>query len=488
MSSTLLDKQSNGSMAPTKKEYLTGRDNMFIALDDEHHQMNVTGLYFFDKSRDFEVLKKELQLYVDGTPRCRQKLVFPKGIFERPYWEIDNNFSLDHHVRHVVLPAPGTEEQLSELAGDIHAARVDFNKPLWECVFFSGLDNGKRSVMLLKAHHCLSDGQGFVRRLLQFVASLDPQVEKDLSSLQYNAGRSAHAKGVARKSGKSVPAASLLLMRFYAFLITVWEFHMYLLTLLIITFNPRKSFKRTHKTAKKQVAWSTKVSLDDVKEVKNTFGVTVNDVLVSCLHASVEKYLSDHKQPVDSHLLFMIPTSMRRPDDWSISNQTSAYMLRIPQSGPDSMKRLKSVHQAMKKQKSSPESLVNYLTLSINFHWPRVIPRALLYICDRIHAVCTNVPGPALPIKWGSEPITEIVALIPQANPNSLGTSIYTYNGKVTFAVMMDVDKPEDVVNLKSHPANVLFKPGSARAIVENFDAAFAEMFAHARTIKKKAE
>jgi hypothetical protein len=34
------------------------------------------------------------------------------------------------------------------------------------------------------------------------------------------------------------------------------------------------------------VTWSKPVSLDDVKLIKNVFGVTVNDVLVSALTAA----------------------------------------------------------------------------------------------------------------------------------------------------------------------------------------------------------
>jgi hypothetical protein len=55
------------------------------------------------------------------------------------------------------------------------------------------------------------------------------------------------------------------------------------------------------------VTWSKPVSLDDVKYIKNVFGVTVNDVLVSALTAAFRSYLLDTDQLVEEDLLTAIP-------------------------------------------------------------------------------------------------------------------------------------------------------------------------------------
>ena len=51
------------------------------------------------------------------VPRFRQKLAFPPVETGRPFWVDDPNFNLAYHVRHSALPAPGSEEQLRNIAG-----------------------------------------------------------------------------------------------------------------------------------------------------------------------------------------------------------------------------------------------------------------------------------------------------------------------------------------------------------------------------------
>ena len=61
----------------------------------------------------------------------------------RPVWVDDPHFNLRYHLRHAGLPAPGSEEQLKNLAGRLFAQPLDRTKPLWELSLVDGL--GTRS-------------------------------------------------------------------------------------------------------------------------------------------------------------------------------------------------------------------------------------------------------------------------------------------------------------------------------------------------------
>ncbi len=50
------------------------------------------------------------------VPRFRQKLRFVPFGQGRPVWVDDPHLNLDYHVRQTALPAPGSEEQLRNLA------------------------------------------------------------------------------------------------------------------------------------------------------------------------------------------------------------------------------------------------------------------------------------------------------------------------------------------------------------------------------------
>ena len=59
------------------------------------------------------------------VPRFRQKLRFVPFDQGRPVWVDDPHLNLDYHVRQTALPAPGSEEQLRNLAARIFSQQLD---------------------------------------------------------------------------------------------------------------------------------------------------------------------------------------------------------------------------------------------------------------------------------------------------------------------------------------------------------------------------
>ena len=72
-------------------------------------------------------------------------------------WVDDPHFNARYHVRHSALPAPGSDEQLRNLAGRLFALPLDRTKPLWELNLVEGLE-GDRFAIISKTHHALVDG------------------------------------------------------------------------------------------------------------------------------------------------------------------------------------------------------------------------------------------------------------------------------------------------------------------------------------------
>ncbi len=91
------------------------------------------------------------------VPRFRQKLRFVPFDQGRPVWVDDPHLNLDYHVRQSALPAPGSEEQLRNLAARIFSQQLDRSKPLWELWLVEGLE-GERFSVVGKSHHALVDG------------------------------------------------------------------------------------------------------------------------------------------------------------------------------------------------------------------------------------------------------------------------------------------------------------------------------------------
>ena len=60
------------------------------------------------------------------------QLAWPPLVQSRPVWIDDPHFNVAYHVRHTALPAPGSDEQLTNLAARVFSQQLDRSKPLWE--------------------------------------------------------------------------------------------------------------------------------------------------------------------------------------------------------------------------------------------------------------------------------------------------------------------------------------------------------------------
>lgn len=191
-------------------------------------------------------------------------------------------------------------------------------------------------------------------------------------------------------------ALSFVQKQMFVMIALMYGLALYLINIILYLSTFRKSYSRPVKTNKKQTAWTHAVSLEDVKKVKNHFKVTVNDVLTACVGAAFDGHLAKHDAPRDSRLWFLIPTSMRAATDFSTSNKTSGYILRIP-NGPKVTleQRMKAVHTNMKKGKSSPEAVFNYFPQDLFYRYPNAFPSmyvsAIVY-CHRSSSANADVP------------------------------------------------------------------------------------------------
>ncbi|TPX60730.1 diacylglycerol O-acyltransferase [Powellomyces hirtus] len=464
------------ALPPT--EFLTGRDNMFLTVEDEFHYMNVSGLYYFPAAMTAEEMKGHISAFANQFSRCRQKLVRPPGLFDRPYWVADTDYTIDNHFTRVQLPAPATDLELMDVAGPLHAAELDKSKPLWHCYWFDGLDGGNKKAILFVAHHAIADGQGFVRSLLTFVAAQDPTIA-DVRKLQYSAGRHSPSPVACQNAKKPETQLTLATRTTNAVTSQAVGILVFLAALLSYAFNyillvviPRTSYTSNTKTTKKQVAWTTThIPLDKVKAIKNRYGVTVNDVLTACVGSAMGSQLPADKQ--DPRLWLLIPTSMRHPDDLSASNKTSGYILGVPNGARfDIGQRIRGVNSCMRTAKGSPEAVLNYSSLELMYRYPNAFPKFFLRGANFLTGVLTNVPGANTPLTWGQHEIKDMIALIPQAGPNSVSCAVYTYHGAVTLSVHMD-----------HMPGHEVFGDGAAKSIILAFEKAIDAAYVHSQAL-----
>lgn len=126
---------------------------------------NVTIL---DRSPDMDRLRRRMERAAITVPRLRQRVQSAPAGIAPPLWVDDPDFDIDHHIRHIALPKPGTMRQLLDLASLVAADPFDRTRPLWQFVVVDGLRGGK-AAMIEKLHHSIADGETAIAMSLEFL-------------------------------------------------------------------------------------------------------------------------------------------------------------------------------------------------------------------------------------------------------------------------------------------------------------------------------
>ena len=93
---------------------------------------------------------------------------------------------------------------------------------------------------------------------------------------------------------------------------------------------------------------------------------------------------------VDQSFVFMTPTSLRKKDDLHVSNESSAYLVRVPvlgQSADATVRRVHLTREVMNIAKKSPEQYTSYWFLKLAFYFPWLVPKSTFSQSDLIHGV-----------------------------------------------------------------------------------------------------
>ena len=159
-----------------------------------------------ERPLDLEHFRARMSAAVARVARLRERVVPGPGRLAAPVWQPDPEFDLDHHVRPIALPSPGTERQLLDLATQLVADPFDRSRPLWQFWAIEGLEGG-RGALLTKVHHTITDGEGGLRlaeAYMDFSADAPPPEAVDLDPVVAGAvvhDRAAHPRLAAVAAG-----------------------------------------------------------------------------------------------------------------------------------------------------------------------------------------------------------------------------------------------------------------------------------------------
>ena len=449
-------------MTQTHLDRLSSIDAGFLHQEDGGAHMHIGGLGIFEgPAPTGEQFRAHIASRLPLVPRYRQKLVQMPLSTGRPVWAEDAGFRVGYHVRHTALPAPGGEEQLLTLASRIVSQRLDRTKPLWEMWLVEGLA-GNRFAVIAKTHHAMIDGVGGVDLLTAlFDLSPDPvpvvaepwQAQDTPGAL----GLLAHgARGAARNLARlGTRGAGLAVQPQQA----VRQGRDLLAALgaiaaPLVNGAPPTVLNRTPGPHRRVEVVRT--PLADYKTVKQAFGVTVNDVVLTAVAGALGRFLQDRGESVAGlQLRACVPISLRRQDGRAAAgNEITVMMAPLPVGITDPVQRLAVVRRSMEHLKSSRQAEgARVLTSIENALPPAVLARAsrLGFSSRMYNLLVTNVPGPQVPLYVLGRQLESLAPLAFLAPKHLLAIAVVSYHGQVTYGLLGDADGVPDLAELARH-------------------------------------
>jgi diacylglycerol O-acyltransferase / wax synthase len=432
---------------------LSGLDTSFLHMERAGAHMHVASTIVFEGSAPtHQEFRDHIASRLHLVPRFRQKLRFVPFGQGRPVWVDDPHLNLDYHVRQTALPAPGSDEQLRNLAARIFSQQLDRSKPLWELWLVEGLQDD-RFAIVGKSHHALVDGvsgvdittvlfdldaepQGPPTTPPPWLARPEPTDAKLLSDAlrermtspgEIVRGFRAALRGP-RQVLRGLGATSKALSAGMAAPSTVFN----------VEIGPHRRFAMTQ------------ADLDDLKRVKDAYGGTVNDVILSIVAGALGRYMRARGHDTDElELRALVPVSVRAAEEHgALGNRISAMMASLPVWCEDPVERLHIVTEHMGDLKSSGQAVGAEILTKITDFAPTTIASqaARLQPAQRFfNLVVTNVPGPQFPLYVLGRKMESIFPMVPLARRQALCVGIMSYNGQVNFGLVGDYDAMADL-------------------------------------------
>ena len=465
-------------------QQLTGLDAAFLALETANSTGHVGGVSVLDPRsaaepltlvRLTELMAQRLPL----VPVLRRKLLnVPLGI-DQPYWIDDPDFDIEYHLRELALPRPGSDAQLTEQVARLHARPLDKSRPLWEIYLITGLAR-RRIAVYTKIHHSAIDGVSGAE-LLTALLDLTPEGRQLPPAEPFRPADPRSRVMLAALAAARLAWRPVQTVRIATDLVRVLPTLAPALSPLVggllgldrgdggvIRTAPGRApgtpFNQPI-TPHRRIALRS-LSLDDVKTVKNAFGVSVNDVVMAMCAGALRRWLAGRDALPELPLVAMIPVSVRDPDSKNaLGNKISAMLATLPTHAADPVDRLEIAHAATKTAKAQqaaiPQGLVDQIT---GFSPPAVTARAarvmfatgLLHRLPPFNIVISNVPGPNIPVYLGGAKLLAHYPVSVVTDGLGLNITVIGYLGQLHFGLISCRELVPDIDDLAGYLADEL--------------------------------
>ena len=448
-----------------RSDRLSWGDTVFLHLEREGMPLNVASICLFEGEISFQDCVRFVESKLPLLPRYFKRVVPAPFGLGLPSWEYDPEFDLRRHMREVTLKH-GTDIELRAFAGKLFSQVMDRRHPLWDITVVRGL-KANRTGLIFRLHHCLADGiagVGIINLLLD--ASCDaPPLPK--TEVKFHIPRPRDP--LTSLTSEFVDSYSDFIKRILSAmtdLLSVAERvaaggertaaeELANLFPEITAFTERLRFNVIYRGPQKFAC--TEIPLSDVKAIKVKGGTSVNDVILALVTATIRRYCELHGDPVKGKLLrIMVPVNLRGSSSTSeLGNRISLVPVTIPLDIRHPARLLAAVHKRTEFLKRMHAAELVSLAGGLIGMFPTSLqgmagPIASQLPITPFNLVCTNVPGPQVPLYLLGHKMLHFYPYVPVGGEMAVNCAILSYNGMVYFGFSGDSHAAPDLRRLET--------------------------------------
>jgi diacylglycerol O-acyltransferase / wax synthase len=439
-------------------------DAAFLYLEREGTPLNVASLFVFEGKIELQDCIQLVASKLPLIPRYRQRVAMPTYNVSLPTWEAAPDFDIRNHIREWRLKR-GTERELKQATSKVLSGVMDRSRPLWDFTLIQGLRGG-RTGLVARVHHCLADGIagiGLMKLLLDSTPNPQPN-PKRRKRVQFEPQRDAGAALLESLAN----AYSQLLNKALATEAEVLKVAQGIVSLDgIIPFAELSSilpditapaerlpFNQVC-TGPQKFAWAS-VPMAEFKAIREKCGGTFNDVVLTIVTSAFRKYADAHKVNTANRLLkLVVPVNVRGSGDaGELGNRISFVPVPAPLDIRDARELLASISRRTQMIKNAHlaefvglfGALLSAIPTSVQAILGPIASRLPLSVCN---VICTNVPGPQMPIYLLGHRMTAWYPYVPIGGEMGVNCAILTYDGSAYFGFTGDAHAAPDLERLE---------------------------------------
>lgn len=448
-----------------QSDRLSWGDTVFLHLEREGMPLNVASICVFEGDIPFQDCVRFVKSKLSLLPRYFKRVVPAPFGLGLPTWEYDPEFDLHRHMQEVKLKH-GTDTELRALAGKLFSQVMDRRHPLWDMTVVRGL-KAHRTGLVFRLHHCLADGiagVGILNMLLDASPDAPPLPKEEVRF------------HIPEPPDPLTSLTSEFVDSYSDFIKRILSAMTDLLTMAeriaaggdrtaaeeftnlfpeITAFTERLHFNVIYRGPQKFAC--TEIPLGDVKAIKLKCGTSVNDVILALVTATIRRYCELHGDCVKGKLLrVMVPVNLRADRTTSeLGNRISLVPVTIPLDIRQPKKLLAAVHKRTEFLKRMHAAELVSLAGGLIGMFPTSLqgmagPIASQLPITPFNLVCTNVPGPQLPLYLMGHKMLHCYPYVPVGGEMAVNCAILSYNGTIYFGFSGDTHAAPDLRRLET--------------------------------------